>query len=158
MDISATVEFPADPEAVYTMMTDQAYLEEVCVCSQSREYEVSVNGSTTKTSRTLAAPATAARFTGPELVVLEQTTWGEPGADGSRTATVTMAVTGQPVTMKGSIRLVPAGPGSVVTLTGALKVAIPLIGKKMEESAAPAVLAGFRTQQKVGERWLTANR
>ena len=158
MDISATVEFTADPEAVYTMMTDQAYLEEVCVASQSRDYEVSVTGSTTKTSRSLAAPATAAKFTGPELVVVEQTTWGEPGPDSSRTAAVKMTVTGQPVTMNGSIRLVPAGPGSVVTLTGVLKVAIPFIGKKMEESAAPAVLAGFRTQQKVGERWLTARR
>ena len=31
---------------------------------------------------------------------------------------------------------------------------IPLLGRKLEESSAPAVLAGFRTQQQVGDRWL----
>ena len=39
-------------------------------------------------------------------------------------------------------------------LTGDLKVAIPILGKKLEQSAAPAILAGFRTQQKVGDAWL----
>ena len=39
-------------------------------------------------------------------------------------------------------------------LTGELKVSIPLLGRKLEESSAPAVLAGFRTQQQVGDRWL----
>ena len=43
---------------------------------------------------------------------------------------------------------------TIAQLTGDLKVAIPLLGKKMEQSAAPAILAGFRTQQKVGDAWL----
>jgi hypothetical protein len=33
-------------------------------------------------------------------------------------------------------------------------VAIPLLGKKLEQSSAPAVLAGFKKQQEVGSRWL----
>ena len=33
-------------------------------------------------------------------------------------------------------------------------MAIPLLGKKLEQSSAPAVLAGFRTQQQVGNDWL----
>ncbi len=40
----------------------------------------------------------------------------------------------------------------MVDLTGDLKVAIPFLGKKLEQAAAPAVLAGFRTQQRVGDR------
>ena len=48
----------------------------------------------------------------------------------------------------------PAAPGTVAELTGDLKVAIPILGKKLEQSAAPAILAGFRTQQKVGDSWL----
>ena len=39
-------------------------------------------------------------------------------------------------------------------VSGELKVAIPLLGRKLEESAAPAVMAGYRTQQEVGDRWL----
>ncbi len=51
-------------------------------------------------------------------------------------------------------RLAPGGRGTTVRLTGELKVNVPLLGRKLEQSAAPAVLAGFRTQQRAGDRWL----
>jgi hypothetical protein len=63
-------------------------------------------------------------------------------------------VQGQPVSMRGRLEVAAGGPGTVVQLTGELKVAIPLLGRKLEQSTAPAVLAGFRKQQEVGERWL----
>ena len=52
------------------------------------------------------------------------------------------------------MKLGPGGRGTTVHLDGELKVAIPLLGKKLEQASAPAVLAGFRTQQRVGDRWL----
>ena len=155
MDISTHLDFAAEPDAVFAMMTDQAYLEEVCVASESISYDVSVSGSTTKTSRTLAAPESAARFTGAELTVNEEVVWDGAGAGGARTANLTMTVLGQPVTLKGRLQVAPGGRGTIVDLTGELKVAIPFLGKKLEQSAAPAVMAGFRTQQRVGDRWLT---
>ena len=86
--------------------------------------------------------------------MVEEVEWGEAETDGARTATLTMTVMGQPVPLNEQLQLRPGGRGTTVDLTGELKVAIPLLGRKMEESAAPAVLAGFRTQQKVGDRWL----
>jgi hypothetical protein len=154
MDISSTAEFAADPDRVFTMMTDKGYLEDVCRASDSLSYDVSVNGSSTRTSRTLAAPASAARFTGPELTVVEEVLWGQAGADGSRTGAVKLTILGQPVNMNGQLQLRPGGPGTIAALTGELKVSVPFIGKKLEESSAPAVLASFRTQQKVGNNWL----
>jgi hypothetical protein len=154
MDISSHLDFAAPPAEVYAMMTDQRYLEEVCVASDSTSYHVSAAGSTTQTSRTLPAPESAARFTGPQLTVNDEIVWGDPSSDGSRSGTVTMTVLGQPVTFKGGIRLSPGGHGSVVDVRGDLKVAIPLLGRKLEEAAAPAVMAGYRTQQEVGDRWL----
>ena len=155
MDISTHLDFAAEPDLVFAMMTDQAYLEEVCVASESISYDASVSGSTTTTSRTLAAPESAARFTGAELTVKEEVAWGGAGAGGARTANLTMTVLGQPVTLKGRLDLAPGGRGTVVDLSGELKVAIPFLGKKLEQAAAPAVLAGFRTQQRVGDDWLT---
>ena len=155
MDISTHLDFAAEPDAVFAMMTDQAYLEEVCVASESISYDASVSGSTTTTSRTLAAPESAARFTGAKLTVKEEVAWSGAGAGGARTANLSMTVLGQPVTLKGRLDLAPGGRGTVVDLTGELKVAIPFLGKKLEQSAAPAVLAGFRTQQRVGDRWLS---
>lgn len=154
MDISSHLDFAAPPDEVYAMMTDQRYLEEVCVASDSISYHVSAAGSTTQTSRTLPAPESAARFTGPQLTVNDEIVWGDPSSDGSRSGTVTMTVLGQPVTFKGGIRLSPGGRGSVVDVRGDLKVAIPLLGRKLEEAAAPVVMAGYRTQQEVGDRWL----
>jgi len=154
MDITSRVEFAAGVEEVFAMMTDRAYLEEVCKATHARSFEAEVTGTTTRTSRKLPAPDVAARFTGPEITVLDETAWGPADASGSRTGRVTMSIPGQPVTMKGAIELAAGGAGTVAELTGALKVAIPILGKKMEQSAAPAILAGFRTQQKVGDAWL----
>jgi len=155
MDISTRLDFAAAPDQVYAMMTDQAYLEQVCVASESITYDASVSGSSTHSSRTLHAPESAARFTGSQLTVIEDLTWGAPSADGSRTADITMTVLGQPVTLRGQLQMSPGGRGTVVALDGELKVAVPLLGKKLEQSAAPAVLAGFRTQQRVGDQWLS---
>jgi hypothetical protein len=154
MEISSHLDFAAPPADVYAMMTDQRYLEEVCVASGSISYNVSVAGLTTQTSRTLPAPESAARFTGPQLTVNEEVLWGDVTSDGTRSGTVTMTVLGQPVTFKGGIRLSPGGRGSEADVRGDLKVAIPLLGRKLEESAAPAVMAGYRTQQEVGDKWL----
>ena len=154
MDISSRLDFAAQPNEVYAMMTDQTYLEEVSVASGSLSYDVSVDGSTTKTSRTLPAPDTAARFTGPQLTVNEEVVWDGPSSDGSRSGAVTMTVLGQPVTFRGRLNLSPGGRGSVVDYSGELKVAIPLLGRKLEESAAPAVMSGYQTQQEVGDKWL----
>lgn len=154
MDISTGLDFAATPEQVYAMMTDQAFLEEVCVASQSISHDTSVDGSTTHASRTLPAPESAARFTGPQLTVVEDVQWAEAGAGGSRSGALTMTVLGQPVRLTGRLQLGPGGRGTTVGLTGELKVNVPLLGRKLEASAAPAVLAGFRTQQQVGDRWL----
>jgi hypothetical protein len=155
MDISTSLDFAATPDRVYAMMIDQRYLEEVCVESESINYDVTVSNSSTHSSRTLRAPETAARFTGSQLTVVEDVVWGEGSADGSRIGELTLTILGQPVKLKGKLQLAPGGRGTVVALNGELKVAIPVLGKKLEESAAPAVLAGFRTHQLVGDQWLT---
>lgn len=154
MDIKSRVEFAAGVEEVFAMMTDRAYLEEVCQATHARSYEAEVTGTTTRTTRKLPAPDAAAKFTGPEITVVEETVWGPADAGGSRTGRVSMTIPGQPVTMRGVIELAGDGASTAAELVGDLKVAIPILGKKLEQSAAPAILAGFRTQQKVGDSWL----
>lgn len=153
MDITSKSEFAADPETVFSMLTNPDFLEQVCVASQALEHEVSVNGSRTRTSRTLAAPESAARFTGPRLTIVEETDWREATGNG-RVGSVQLTVSGQPVSMTGEVQLSGGGPGSILVLTGELTVAVPLLGKKLEKSAAPAVLLGFETQEQVGRSWL----
>lgn len=155
MDISSRAEFAAPVDEVFAMMTDQTYLEEVCRESRARSFEATVTGTITRTVRVLPAPQAAARFTGPEVTVVEETAWGPAAGDGSRRGRVDLTIQGQPVRMQGTMQLVAGGPGTIADLVGELKVAIPILGRKLEQSSAPAVLAGFRTQQKVGNDWLS---
>ncbi len=155
MDITTDLDFAADPAAVSAMMLDRDYQEQVCVASRSLRYDVTIDPPTTKTSRTLPAPPDTARFTGSELTIVEEITWTDDAeADGSRTGQMYLTVSGQPVALRGRLRLEPGGRGTLVRLTGDLKVNVPLLGRKLEQSAAPAVLLGFRTQQQVGDAWL----
>ena len=71
-----------------------------------------------------------------------------------RDADLVLTVDKQPVSLKGKLRLAPGGRGTTVRLVGELKVNVPLLGRKLEQGAAPAVLAGFRTQQAAGDAWL----
>jgi hypothetical protein len=154
MDITTRLEFAAPPLEVFTMLTDEKYLDEVCRATESSSYDVEVTGSTTRTTRSFPAPDGVARFTGAELKVTELTTWGEELPDGQWTGDLEMTVQGQPVSMRGRLQLGAGGVGTLVQLTGELKVAIPLLGRKIEQSTAPVVLAGFEKQQEVGTRWL----
>lgn len=155
MDIATRMEFPGTPEQVFAMMVDPDFLDSVCRASGALSYDVSVEGLATRTSRTLPSPESAAKFTGPQLTVVEDVGWVPAGSDGNRTGVVKMTVLGQPVAFNGEMRLSSGGAGTVAELSGELKVAVPLLGKKLEQAAAPAVLAGFRTQQKVGNDWLS---
>lgn len=154
MDISTDLDFASDPASVHAMMLDHGFQEEVCVASRCRTYDVSITPTSTKTSRTLPAPAEAARFTGPELTIVEEVTWHEQAADGSRVGDMVLTVSGQPVALRGQLHLGAGGRGTLVRLTGELKVNVPLLGRKLEQSSAPAVLAGFTVQQQVGDAWL----
>ncbi|MDN5725113.1 MAG: DUF2505 domain-containing protein [Propionibacteriales bacterium] len=157
MDISSRAEFAADPSTVHAMVTTKEYLDQVCRASGAQEYSTEVTGAVTKSSRTLPAPDNAKRFTGPTLTVVEQISWGEAGNDGARVGQLVLTVPGQPAGMKGTVTLAPGGRGTVVTLAGDLKVNIPLLGKKLEQAASPAILEGFGVQQRVGDEWLASH-
>ncbi len=154
MDIDTRAEFAAAPEQVFSMLTDPTFLEKVCQQTHARSHQVTVDRSTVRTSRQLPAPDAARAFTGETLTVTEEIVWSEPGANGNRTGTTTMKVPGQPVSFTGRYLLAADGDGSTLAMTGQLKVNVPLLGRKLEEAAAPAVLSGFRTQEQIGRDWL----
>lgn len=154
MDISSSAEFAADPDRVHQMLLTKEYLDQVCVASHAVSYDCQVEGSTTRCRRELPAPDQARKFTGPTLTVVEEVVWGAADERGVRTGQVSLTVPGQPMTMDGTVTLAPGGTGSRVELKANLKVNIPLLGKKLEQAAAPAVLEGLQVQESVGRDWL----
>ncbi len=157
MDITARAHFDdATPGEVYDMMMSPGYQELVCQASHAEDYSVAIEGSVLKTSRQLKAPSIVAKFTGGTLNVVETIEWRPPAADGTRAGTITIEVPGQPVRFAGTISIGRVNGGSAMVMAGDLRINVPLIGKKMEQSAAPAMAAGFRTHEHVGGRWLAS--
>ena len=73
-----------------------------------------------------------------------------PAADGTRTATVSMKVSGQPAGFKGKATLSPDGKGAEFVVAGDVKVDVPFVGKKFEPIIAKAVEASLRYDVKAG--------
>lgn len=154
MQLTAQQDFAAPPSQVAAMFTDRAFLEKVCVASHAEAHSVSVDGDHTTVSRTLEAPSAAAKFTGRTITIVEDLVWSPAASDGSRTGALTLTVPGLPVEMNGTVRLAAGGKGTRVDYAGDLSVNIPFVGKKLEQSAAPAILDGIGLQQEVGDTWL----
>lgn len=154
MHLTAQLDFDADPATVAAMLTDRGFLERVCTASDAIEHSVEASSERTTVSRTLSAPPAAAKFTGERVTIVEDVRWSGPGADGSRTGTLALTIPGLPVTMTGTAALRPGGRGTTVSYNTDLTVNIPFVGRKLEQSAAPAIVAGIELQQRVGDDWL----
>lgn len=155
MEIRTTLNFPADPHIVFAMMSDPGFLKEVAAESGARNCRVTVSENRTISKRMIDAPGPAQKFTGPQIELVEEITWGAALPDGSRTAALRLNSPGQPMSMDGTIQLRPQGAGTVVTITGDLAIRVPLVGKKLEQIAAPAIYDGIRAEERVGLRRLS---
>lgn len=154
MDINTSLVFPADPETVFGLMINRDFLTEVAQEAGAIDTTVRVNGLSTTSERTLAAPESTQKFTGPTLRIVEERVWSAARQDGSRTATLNLTVPGQPMTMPGTLTISSHGDRTRIDVYGTLKVNIPLVGKKLEKVAAPAIEEGIRAEERVALRWL----
>jgi hypothetical protein len=159
----ADIRYEADPERAFEVLQDPAFLEKVCVDNGAVEHSVSVEPkddggvviTTTRVLPTKDVPPVVKGFVGETLTVTEVDTWGPAGADGSRTGTVTLDITGAPVKLTGDLTFAPAGDGaSVERLSGNLKAGIPLFGGQVEKAAEPAVRAAIKVKQRTATAWL----
>jgi hypothetical protein len=144
-------QLPAGPEEVYALLTDPAFQEAKCAATtDGGAYDAQVTATATghrvRTSRELPAdglPDVARSFVGPTLTVVEDYAWGPPAADGSREAAVDLHVKGAPLTLKGVLRIEPAGSGSAEVLDAELKANVPFVGGKIEKAAAEPINAAI---------------
>lgn len=155
MDITSRIEFAATPDTVENLLLNKDFLIDVCTSGGATAYDVTVDGRRTVSRRTLRAPDMAKAFTGATITIVEAITWSEPKPDGTVVGDLTLDVDGQPAKMTGTVTVAPGGAGTTVTISGDLKVNIPLLGKKLEKAAAPAIYDGIKVQQDVGNRWLS---
>lgn len=164
MRIQREFTYPADVETVFAMMTDEAFQAAKCSATEPLEHSESVTGpaearivSTSRTMSTDRFPDFVKGFVRSSMAVTEQISYAAPGPDGARTGALRLRVDGLPMTMAGTVRIEPS-PGSPQTTTvridGDLKAKVPLLGGKIEQTAAPVIVDAIKAEHRVGTTWL----
>jgi hypothetical protein len=146
----------ADVEAVYGLLSSQAFRTESCAQQGASDYDVTVEpdgeGATVTIHRTQEAdmPDFVKKLTGKTVKVKQTEVWSAPDASGNRTADVKVSIIGQPAEMIGVAKLFARDGGSDFTIDGDVKVSIPFIGRKIEPEVAKAIRSSLREEVAFG--------
>lgn len=160
MRISEQYEYAAPPAAVWAMLCDRTFREDVCRATGAQQWEVDIDadetGGSARVTRVLAAAVSDAvkKFVGDTVTIVQTEQWGAAGADGSRTADLHLDVSGQPAAMTGTHSLAARDAGTVFEVAADLLVSIPLLGGRIEKEVAKAVTAGQVEEHTLGVRYL----
>lgn len=152
---------PADPAAVFAMLTDESFQRGTGDATGAIEVTVAItqDGPDTvihsvRTMSTEGAPSAFKALVGDQLHIVVEQRWGAAAADGSRTGTTHIEVRDKPVTFKGPCSLRPGGEGSELTVSGDVRCTMPLVGGRIEGAIAPALAHGFSVEEKQGRAYL----
>ncbi len=157
MKISATISYPegTTPDQVYELSIDPAFRAEVCRATRALDHAVDIDvhddaTSTVVVTRTMPAdlPDFIKKMVGETVGVVQTEQWGEPDDRGQRTADLTVQITGQPATMKGTASIVATEDAAEMRILGELKVAIPFFGKKVEPEIAKGIYGAAAAEQR----------
>jgi hypothetical protein len=146
---------------VFKALVDERYLRDRLTVLGGRDARLETFGSTNgKTSYQLKQgvpaehlPSIAKGLLGGDLVIHRAEVWTEAGSTGS----VEVTLNGVPGRLDGTFVLVEHAGGSRLTLTGQVKVSIPLMGGKLETMIAEQVAELLDKENEFTTEWL-ANR
>ena len=142
------------------IVTDATFREQACQKTKALSYSVEVTESggdtIVKVQREMPSddvPDIARKFVGQTLTIVQTETWHPAKADGSREADVRGEISNTPVTLKGSAEITATGSGTVQAIELDVKVAVPLIGKKIEPFVVEAIRKGLQKEHDLGRDW-----
>jgi hypothetical protein len=155
IDFSAS--YPAPPDAVLALLTDEAFLRDRAAALGGQAEEVTVAGrvSTVRLAApTAGIPTVFARFVGSSVAVVERTTWTPDGTGHRGALDVGAEVFGRTVRVTGERLLTSDGEGTRSTVTGTAKVDAPLIGRQAEGAVSELVAVVLRREDELLRRRL----
>ena len=154
--ITHRMTYDATVTEVAAMLADRDFRTAVCERQGALRSEVDVtprgDGKDVRIELVQPAdgiPSFAQKFVGDEITIVQEESWGSP-----ERADVTVTIPGKPGDMKGSATLVESGGTTVETVDLTVKVAIPLVGGKLEGLIAGLLLKALQTEEQVGKEWL----
>ena len=159
MELKLSASYDATPEEVFAIVTDATFREQACEKTKALSYDVQVTESggdtIVRVSREMPAndvPDIARKFVGQTLTVVQTETWHAASADGSRRADVVGEISNTPVTLKGTASI-SGGSQAVQAIDLDVKVAVPLIGRKMEPFVVDAIRSGLQKEHELARDW-----
>jgi Protein of unknown function (DUF2505) len=161
MELRETQDYDADPGTVFAMLCDEAWREEVCRATHAIEHSVDIEESDdglvhVRTTRLLPAsvPEPFKSMVGEHIEIEQAEAWSPADGDGVRRADLEVRITRQPASMTGTMTLEPHGSGTRQTVTGDIRVRIPLLGRRIEPEIAKAIRAALDKEGECGRAYL----
>lgn len=163
MNISHSYSYPAGIERVDAMLADPESAKQrfavpglTNLRTDTRSEAGSVRTVATGDVDPSAVPAKARRFVGARLSATLTESWGPREGD-TRHGTLDVEVSGAPVSLHATSTLRGSGEQTQRTLEGDLTVAIPLIGRRIEERAKGLVPRIARADAAAAQAYLAAH-
>ena len=162
MHLSVQARYNSDVTSVAAMLADERFVDAKVRASGAVSQQVDVvgtaDGAFTVTSRrsmpTADIPAQFRSLVGGSLEVRQIEAW-EPPEPGIRRGTVVMEITGAPVRLTGTMRLIPHDDGgTTMQVDCQLKASVPLFGAAVEQATAGAVRAAIDAEARTAAAWL----
>lgn len=150
------IRYDAAPDAVFAMLGETSFREEVCREQELSGCTVRVDAAGDTMSLDIAQtrsadgiPGFARKFVGDEIHINQREEWS-----GATDAVLEVTIPEKPGHLKGTVTLRPDGQGTVQTISGDLKVSIPMVGGKIEALIAELLHHALEAEQRVGTRRL----
>ncbi|WP_433166623.1 DUF2505 domain-containing protein [Kribbella sp. CA-247076] len=160
MELKLSASYDATPEEVFAIVTDATFREQACEKTKALSYAVEVTESggdtVVRVQREMPShdvPDIARKFVGETLTVVQTETWHAARPDGSRHADIRGEISNTPVTLKGTAEITGNGSTTVQAIELDVKVAVPLIGKKIEPFVVDAIRSGLQKEHELGREW-----
>lgn len=156
MRFEHVLRYDAPPDAVFAMLGQAVFREQVCEAQHTTDATAQVDGMDDTMTVTVdqrrpseGVPSFAKRFVGDTIHIRQHEEWHS-----ATDASLDVSVPGRPAHLKGTITLRPDGNGTLETVSGDIKVHIPLLGGKLEKLITELLEHALNTEQRIGKTWL----
>ena len=156
MRFEHTLRYDAPSHAVFAMLGDAVFREQVCEAQHTTEATATVDGVDDTMTVTVdqrrpadGIPSFAKKFVGDSIHIRQHEEWSS-----ATDARLEVGIPGKPGHLKGTITLRPNGDGTVETVSGEIRVHIPIVGGKIEGLIAELLEHALKAEQRVGTAWL----
>ncbi|MBO1750982.1 DUF2505 domain-containing protein [Actinotalea sp. BY-33] len=162
MHVSVQTTYDAGIDDVAAMLADEEFVATKVRATGATSQQVDVVGTsaeafTVTTRRHMPSTDIPAQFrsvVGASVEVRQVEAWEGP-EQGARRGTVVVEITGAPVRLSGTMRLVGEPDGSTTHhVEGELKASVPLFASAVEQATAGGIREAFAAEGRAGATWL----